>query len=102
MVNQVVLYYIYKLKKMKIMKLLFVCLAIFAFVVSCGKKQPTTASEGTVSPVSLSVDNDPVCHMSVKGIQADTSLYKGKVYGFCSDMCKGSFKKEPEKFLAQK
>jgi YHS domain-containing protein len=46
---------------------------------------------------------DPVCGMSVKIATAKyTSEYKGGMYFFCSEGCKTSFDKEPEKYLAKK
>lgn len=50
----------------------------------------------------LTTDIDPVCHMSVTTGYADTTRHNGKVYGFCSHMCKESFVKEPERFLTKK
>jgi YHS domain-containing protein len=32
---------------------------------------------------------------------SDTVTYKGKLYGFCSKMCKDEFLKTPEKYLAK-
>jgi YHS domain-containing protein/TusA-related sulfurtransferase len=45
---------------------------------------------------------DPVCGMSVKISTAKyTSEYKDTKYYFCSEGCKTSFDKEPEKYLAK-
>ena len=45
---------------------------------------------------------DPVCGMNVKIATAKyTSDYKGTKYYFCSEGCKTSFDKEPEKYLAK-
>jgi YHS domain-containing protein len=63
--------------------LLLVTLAVFAQVQS-----PDTAK-------------DPVCGMMVKKATAKyTYDYKGTTYYFCSEGCKTSFVKEPEKYLA--
>lgn len=43
------------------------------------------------SAILLASDIDPVCNMSVRDGYADTTLYEGKIYGFCSRMCKESF-----------
>ena len=44
---------------------------------------------------------DPVCGMSVtKATAKHTFDYKGTTYYFCSEGCKTSFAKEPEKYLA--
>lgn len=43
---------------------------------------------------------DPVCGMTVKTANAKyTYDYKGTMYYFCSQGCKDSFSKEPEKYL---
>ncbi len=45
---------------------------------------------------------DPVCHMEVDEETAQwTSNYQGKTYYFCAPGCKGSFDKDPEKYLSQ-
>lgn len=45
---------------------------------------------------------DPVCGMSVKISTAKyMSEFKGTKYYFCSEGCKTSFDKEPEKYLAK-
>lgn len=51
-----------------------------------GKAAPVTTAK-----LQLASDFDPVCNMSVKDTYADTTLYDGKIYGFCSRMCKESF-----------
>lgn len=44
---------------------------------------------------------DPVCGMEVDPSSAKyKSLYKGKVYHFCSRHCKEAFDKDPEYYLA--
>ena len=52
---------------------------------------------------SLASASDPVCGMPLKkGEMADTAIYQDKVYGFCSDGCKGEFVKSPAQYLSQK
>jgi YHS domain-containing protein len=44
---------------------------------------------------------DPVCGMEVDEKTAQwKSEYKGTTYYFCSSGCKGSFDKDPEKYLS--
>lgn len=46
---------------------------------------------------------DPVCGMVVReDAGKPTSTYKGTTYYFCSDHCRESFDKDPEKYLAMK
>ena len=43
---------------------------------------------------------DPVCGMNVSDIKkAPSEEYKGKVYYFCSENCKKTFKKSPASFI---
>lgn len=42
---------------------------------------------------------DPVCKMKVKAGNTRTHIHDKIVYGFCSDACKKSFVKQPEKYL---
>lgn len=44
-------------------------------------------------------DIDPVCKMKVKAGITRTHIHNKTVYGFCSDGCKKSFVKQPEKYL---
>ncbi len=46
------------------------------------------------------VVKDPVCGMEVGDIKkASSEEYKGKVYYFCSDQCKKTFKKNPASYV---
>jgi YHS domain-containing protein len=42
---------------------------------------------------------DPVCKMKVKTGSTKTHVHNKVVYGFCSDGCKKSFIKQPEKYI---
>jgi P-type Cu+ transporter len=43
---------------------------------------------------------DPVCGMSVdETTAAAKTSYKGKTYYFCSEDCKESFDRDPDKYL---
>lgn len=45
---------------------------------------------------------DPVCSMDVNDIKkAPSEEYKGKVYYFCSEHCKKTFKKDPASFTTK-
>ncbi len=46
---------------------------------------------------------DPVCKMEVeKEDAAAETLYRGNKYYFCSEDCKDSFEKEPDKYSEKK
>ncbi|BDR91233.1 YHS domain-containing protein [Vulcanisaeta souniana] len=42
---------------------------------------------------------DPVCGMEVDTSTQYKTIYKGKVYYFCSPMCKRAFEANPEYYL---
>jgi len=44
---------------------------------------------------------DPVCGMEVDETSSYKTMYKGKVYYFCSNHCKKAFEKDPEKYLRE-
>jgi len=44
---------------------------------------------------------DPVCGMEVDNKSKYKTLYKGKVYYFCSEICLNSFRNDPEKYLRE-
>ena len=45
-------------------------------------------------------ERDPVCGMKVKEImKAPTTVYKGKTYYFCTDLCRIPFEHEPGRFV---
>lgn len=46
----------------------------------------------------LPMREDPVCGMMMSA-SADSVEYKGKVYGFCSDICKARFEDEPGEYV---
>ncbi len=45
--------------------------------------------------------SDPVCGMSVEETTPYRSLYRGKVYYFCSQGCKKEFDADPAKYLRE-
>jgi YHS domain-containing protein len=44
---------------------------------------------------------DPVCGMSVNEQTTLKTMYKGKVYYFCSAACKSAFQKDPETYIRE-
>ena len=44
------------------------------------------------------MEKDPVCGMSVKISNAETSTYQGKSYYFCSTECKDKFDRSPAEY----
>lgn len=58
----------------------------------------TTVSNKSL--IALANDKDPVCGMPVNSADVtDTTLYDGKVYGFCSEGCKDDFLKSPKDYI---
>lgn len=57
-------------------------------------KQEGTSAQATAEKVF-----DPVCGMEINKNTAVTSEYKGTTYYFCSNTCKATFEKEPNKFV---
>jgi YHS domain-containing protein len=51
----------------------------------------------------INVDNkkDLVCGMPLTAGAGDTANYKGKVYGFCSKLCKDEFEKNPTAYVSK-
>lgn len=44
---------------------------------------------------------DPVCGMEVNEDTPYRTIYKGRVYYFCSRICKEEFERDPEKYLRE-
>ena len=98
-------------------KIAFILLAI---ITSCNNSQETkVVSNPTVSPETMKKDSitetkiiikesdladqkDLVCGMPAFRYLADTAVYKGKIYGFCSEDCKDEFLKDPASFITKK
>lgn len=96
--------------------LLIACIAAF---ISCNKKEEAKAhphdhphameDENTYKKPNNPLDKltyasnlDYTCNMDISkyGV-SDTLTYKGKLYGFCSSLCKEDFMKKPDEFLAK-
>ena len=93
--------------------LLLATTALSIALFSCGnsgstatKMEDNTAKTGVdITPAQLAMTKDPSCGMSLEGSKiADTAVYNGATYGFCSTGCKEEFKKDPEhaKFMPKK
>lgn len=62
-------------------------------------EQTTTEVKATIQ---LASNEDPVCKMSVESGYSDTTMYEGKIYGFCNPGCKEEFLKDPTSYLSVK
>lgn len=56
---------------------------------------PLLHPRSVFAKIKIDNDKDPVCGMSLSAGYGDTANYKGKVLGFCSAICKDTFKKNP-------
>lgn len=46
------------------------------------------------------MEKDPVCGMDIKDFsKAESHNYKGKIYYFCTTLCRIQFEQDPEKYL---
>ncbi|HNR20264.1 MAG: YHS domain-containing protein [Bacteroidetes bacterium] len=48
---------------------------------------------------ALASDKDFICGMTVVAGECDTTMYDGKIYGFCSPDCKVEFNTNPAKYI---
>jgi len=61
-----------------------------------------TSSAMYISADMLTYSDDVSCGMDLhKHAIADTAIYQGQLYGFCSEYCKNTFKEDPEAVLAK-
>jgi len=48
------------------------------------------------------MEKDPVCGMEVKDTSnAEFYEYKGKIYYFCTTLCKIQFEQDPDKYISK-
>lgn len=77
----------------------FTLILLSVSLAACNQEQHTHENESSAkldaSKIQLASETDPVCKMSVKKEMADTAMYEGKIYGFCSKNCKKEFLKDP-------
>ena len=68
------------------------------------QKQEETTVEKTinVSVDMLTTDKDLICGKTLTNETiADTAIYQGQLYGFCSEECKAKFKENPDSAIAK-
>lgn len=58
--------------------------------------------EKDFSPIKLAGSTDVVCGMPLSLSPGDTTLYQGRVHGFCSQTCKEKFLQSPVSFLSKR
>lgn len=90
-------------------KVFYIALPV-CFLAACQSKQqqpevktaPALEQQATTNnkpKIELASNEDPVCKMSVADEVGDTTLYNGKVYGFCGTGCKNDFLADPTAYL---
>lgn len=62
---------------------------------------PTLFKLGGLKPRGQALVVDPVCGMEVDESTPYKTMYKGKVYYFCSEGCLKAFRRDPEKYLRE-
>ena len=88
--------------------LYLLCFVIGSFA-ACGLQEGKKTSTAPVPGLSakykiaqLTDRKDYVCGMTLnEETLSDTTLYNGKVYGFCNVGCKDEFRKNPTTYLTQ-
>jgi YHS domain-containing protein len=90
---------------------IYVCKALWACGGTCGGNEEHSSHETSGHLVQAKTDvkgekaevvKDPVCGMDVGNVKkAPSEEYKGKVYYFCSEHCKKTFKKDPSSYVTQ-
>jgi len=92
------------------MKYIWLLLSIVLFIaVGCQKESKEAATKQApatqaldITADMLAITVDPNCGMDLrKAAIKDTTVYQGKLYGFCSAGCKTAFLKNPEEKLAK-
>lgn len=95
------------------MKRMTLMIAIAVFILNAchpktqAEKNPvppaSESKEGkTIKLADLATNKDVVCGMILEGQSiADTTMYRGQIYGFCATECKAEFWKDPKSYLIQ-
>lgn len=89
------------------MKLILSAACLAVSILSCSQQSTETQKVNkdgrkmTAQKLNVKVvnDEDPICHMKTAQFLKDTTVYKGKTYGFCNTYCKQEFKKNPKKYV---
>lgn len=90
--------------------ILIFAIALGFFLASCNaptsennsSTAPVPHKELTVKAADLSFKKDFVCEMDIDDeTLADTTLYEGKLLGFCNVGCKEEFLKDPKKYIKE-
>ncbi len=61
----------------------------------------STPAKPNLKGLTFALQKDPACGMPLHAGLEDTTIYQGKLYGFCSAACKEAFLKNPAEFLAE-
>ena len=93
-------------------KIAFISVILFCSCHSTSDNAKTAAQAGSKRQAAMGVspelrklhfdyDKDPSCGMPLHAGLLDSTVYKGKLYGFCSKECKEAFLKDPDSYIAQ-
>ncbi|MBS1772692.1 MAG: YHS domain-containing protein [Bacteroidetes bacterium] len=86
--------------------LLFIAVATFTACNNSGEQKTESATANSASKIetvktAAHVKIDPVCEMEFDTSWTEYTVYKGDTVKFCSDVCKGVFLKNPDKYASK-
>jgi YHS domain-containing protein len=92
------------------MKRIILFIAITAMCAACNNSGDTSTttfntkdsvSKTEETKLTLGIKIDPVCEMEQDTSWTEYTVYKGDTVKFCSDVCKGVFMKNPDKYASK-
>ena len=83
------------------MKLKYFYIILLLGVAGCNSHPSAADKAAALKSLHFDYPKDPACGMPLKAGLEDSTMYKGKLYGFCSKECKDEFLKDPSSFIAR-